>query len=53
MQRLSYQFGRTDITAVLQAIQENILTENQYLSALSEYQQAFTDLEQAVGLPLE
>ncbi|MBU6455444.1 MAG: TolC family protein [Cyanobacteria bacterium REEB67] len=53
MTKESYQYGRSDITAALVAAQLNIQTQTQYLTAVSEYQQALTDLEQAVGKPLE
>lgn len=49
----SYKFGRSDITAALVSAQLNIQTQTQYLGAISEYQQALTDLEQAIGKPLE
>jgi outer membrane protein TolC len=52
MTKESYQFGRSDITSALVAAQLNIQTQTQYLTAVSDYQQALTDLEQAVGKPL-
>jgi len=51
--RLSYQVGQSDITATLAALQANEQTRSQYLAAVTSYQQAFTDLEQAVGEPLQ
>jgi cobalt-zinc-cadmium efflux system outer membrane protein len=51
--RLSYQVGQSDITATLAALEANEQTRNQYLSAVTAYQQAFTDLEQAIGEPLQ
>lgn len=53
MNRESYQYGRSDITAALVGAQLNLQTQNQYLTAVSDYQQALTDLEQAVGTPLD
>jgi len=47
--RLSYRLGQTDITAALTAQQSNIQVRNQYLIEVLNYQQAFTDLEQAIG----
>jgi outer membrane protein, heavy metal efflux system len=49
----SYEVGQADITATLAAQQANIQIRSQYLDAVSAYQQAFTDLEQAVGEPLD
>lgn len=51
--RRSYEFGQSDITATLQAQQANVQVRIQYLEAVSAYTQAFTDLEQAVGEPLQ
>ncbi len=51
--RRSYEVGAADITATLQAQQANIQIRNQYLESVMQYQQAYTDLEQAVGEPLE
>jgi cobalt-zinc-cadmium efflux system outer membrane protein len=51
--RLSYQLGQTDITAALNAQQANIQVRNSYLSEVMNYEQAFTDLEQAVGHVLQ
>jgi len=47
--RLSYRLGQTDITSALNAQQANIQVRNLYLNEVLNYQQAFTDLEQAVG----
>ena len=47
--RVSYKLGQTDITAALTAQQANIQIRNLYLTEILNYQQAFTDLEQAVG----
>jgi len=52
MGRLSYEAGQSDITSALMAQQANIQVRNQYLDAVLDYQQAFTDLEQAVNEPL-
>jgi cobalt-zinc-cadmium efflux system outer membrane protein len=49
----SYEVGQSDITATLAAQQANVQIRSQYLDAVSAYQQAFTDLEQAVGEPLQ
>lgn len=51
--RRSYQVGQSDITATLAAQQANVQVRSQYLDAVNSYQIAFTDLEQAVGEPLE
>ena len=47
--RLSYQLGQTDITSALSAQQANIQVRNAYLAQVMNYEQGFTDLEQAVG----
>lgn len=47
--RRSYEVGQSDITAAIAAQQANIQVKTQYLEAVRSYQQAFTDLEQAVG----
>jgi outer membrane protein, heavy metal efflux system len=47
--RRSYEVGQSDITAAITAQQANIQVKTQYLEAIRTYQQAFTDLEQAVG----
>jgi hypothetical protein len=44
--------GHTDINAVLDVQQRNILLRTQYLQSVLEYQLALNDLEQAVGHPL-
>jgi len=49
----SYEVGQSDITSTLAAQQANVQVRVQYLDAVSAYQQAFTDLEQAVGEPLQ
>lgn len=49
---LGYKLGQTDITAVLDVQQRNILLRTQYLQSILEYQLVFNDLEQAVGHPL-
>lgn len=49
----SYEVGQSDITSTLAAQQANVQIRSQYLDAVSAYQQAFTDLEQAVGEPLQ
>ncbi len=49
---LGYKLGHTDINAVLDVQQRNILLRTQYLQSVLEYQLALNDLEQAVGHPL-
>lgn len=49
----SYEVGHADITTTLTAQQANIQVRLQYLDAIRNYQQALTDLEQAVGRPLQ
>lgn len=49
----SYEVGQSDITSTLAAQQANVQVRSQYLDAVNAYQQAFTDLEQAVGEPLQ
>ncbi|MBX9720402.1 MAG: TolC family protein [Candidatus Obscuribacterales bacterium] len=49
----SYEVGQSDITAALLAQQANIQVRSAYLDAMSNYASAFTDLEQAVGRPLQ
>lgn len=50
--RRSYEVGQIDITATLAAQQANVQTRSAYLDAVASYQSSFTDLEQALGLPL-
>lgn len=49
---LGYKLGQTDITAVLDVQQRNIVLRTQFLQSVLEYQLAINDLEQAVGHPL-
>jgi outer membrane protein, heavy metal efflux system len=49
----SYEVGQSDITSTLAAQQANVQIRIQYLDAVLAYQQAFTDLEQAIGHPLQ
>lgn len=49
---LGYKLGHTDITAVLDVQQRNILLRTQFLQSVLEFQLALNDLEQAVGYPL-
>ena len=51
--RRSYEVGQSDINATLLAQQSNIQVQMQYLEAITSFQGAYTDLEQACGLPLE
>jgi cobalt-zinc-cadmium efflux system outer membrane protein len=51
--RRSYEVGQSDITATLQVQQANVTIRGQYLDAVRLYQEAFTELEQACGRPLE
>lgn len=50
--RRSYEVGQSDITSTIQAQQQNVQIRTQYLNAITLYQQAFTQLEQACGTPL-
>ena len=52
MARRGYEVGQNDITSTLAAQQANVQIKAAYLDAVRAYQQAFTDLEQAVGHPL-
>jgi len=49
----SYEVGQSDITSTLQAQQANVQIRSQYLDAVTSYQQAYTDLEQSIGIPIE
>lgn len=51
--RRSYEVGQSDITSTLAAQHDNITIQSQYLDAVQAYQQAFADLEQAIGKPLQ
>jgi len=51
--RRSYEVGQSDITSTLQAQQANVQIRGQYLDAVTSYANAFTDLEQSCGLPLQ
>lgn len=51
--RRSYEVGQSDITSTLAAQQYNIQVRSQYLDAVQAYQQAYADLEQALGKPLQ
>jgi len=51
--RRSYEAGQSDITATLQAQQDNVAVRNSYLDAVTNYQAAYANLEQACGIPLE
>lgn len=50
--RRSYEVGQSDITSTIQAQQNNVQIRTQYLEAIQLYQQAFTELERACGIPL-
>jgi multidrug efflux system outer membrane protein len=52
MARRGYEVGQSDITSTLAAQQSNVQTKAAYLEAVRSYQQALTDLEQAIGHPL-
>lgn len=52
MARRGYEVGQNDITATLAAQQSNVQTKASYLDTVRAYQQALTDLEQAIGHPL-
>jgi outer membrane protein TolC len=51
--RRSYEVGQSDITSTLQTQQANVQIRSQYLDAVMSYSVAFTDLEQATGVPLQ
>jgi len=51
--RRSYEVGQSDITATLTAQQANVSVRRDYLNAIMDYQLAFTELEQAIGVPLQ
>lgn len=51
--RRSYEVGQSDISDTLIAQQQNIQVRKDYLDAVSNYQQAYTDLEQSIGEPIE
>jgi cobalt-zinc-cadmium efflux system outer membrane protein len=51
--RRSYEVGQSDITATLQVQQANVAVRSQYLDAVRAYQEAYTDLEQSCGRPLD
>ncbi len=51
--RLGYEVGQTDINSVLLAQQAAIEIKTEYLQAVSDYQKAFTDLEQSIGTTLQ
>lgn len=51
--RRSYESGQSDLTATLAAQQANIQIRNAYLDAVNAYASSFTDLEFAVGRPLQ
>lgn len=50
--RRSYEVGQSDITSTLQTQQNNVLIRSLYLQAIQLYQDAFTELEMACGIPL-
>lgn len=52
MAKRGYEVGQNDITSTLATQQTNIQTKAAYLESVRVYQQALTDLEQAVGHPL-
>lgn len=51
--QLGYDVGQLDLNSVLLVQQANVQVRNKYLDAVSNYQQAFADLEQAVNIPLD
>jgi len=51
--RRSYEVGQSDITATLQVQQQNVAVRSQYLDAVRAYQDAYTDLEQSCGRPVD
>lgn len=50
--RRGYEVGQSDISSTLAAQQANVQIKATYLEAVRNYQQALTDLEQAIGHPL-
>ena len=50
--RRGYEVGQADITSTLAAQQANVQIKTAYLEAVRNYQQALTELEQAIGHPL-
>ncbi|MBZ0185951.1 MAG: TolC family protein [Candidatus Obscuribacterales bacterium] len=50
--QLGYDAGQLDLNSVLLVQQANVEVRNRYLNAVSDYQQAFANLEQAVNIPL-
>ena len=50
--RRGYEVGHTDIISAVLAQQENVRTRRAYYDAVRDYQQAITELEQAVGTPI-
>ena len=53
LSRRSYEVGQSDINSTLLAQQANVQIRQAYLDAVTGYQGAYTDLEQACGRPLE
>ncbi|HEY9778110.1 MAG TPA: TolC family protein [Planktothrix sp.] len=53
LSRRSYEVGQSDINSTLLAQQANVGIRQAYLDAVTNYQGAYTDLEQACGRPLE
>jgi cobalt-zinc-cadmium efflux system outer membrane protein len=53
LSRRSYEVGQSDINSTLLAQQANVQIRQAYLDAVTNYQGAYTDLEQACGRPLE
>jgi outer membrane protein TolC len=49
----SYEVGQSNITDALQAQQTYIQTQNDYLLTVTAYASAFSDLEFAIGKPLQ
>jgi cobalt-zinc-cadmium efflux system outer membrane protein len=53
LSRRSYEVGQSDINSTLLAQQANVQIRQSYLDAVTSYQGAYTDLEQACGSSLE
>jgi len=53
LSRRSYEVGQSDINSTLLAQQANVQIRSQYLDAVTNYQGAYTDLEQACGTSLD
>jgi cobalt-zinc-cadmium efflux system outer membrane protein len=48
----SYQVGKTNLASVITAEQSDQQNQSAYVDAVTAYQNAYADLEKAVGIPL-